>query len=119
MVITPPVEVLKGARMLGRTGGAVNRDAEGNGLLQLRILRLGLPVDRNVGIGVFPEGEECMSKRPRCVIYSSNGARSQGEVQRDLFRHLDYGFGWATKNDQRVVSFCGPQECATPTSQMN
>src|SRR5712692_4178685 len=44
--------------MLGRTDGKVNRNAERNGLLQLRVLRLGLLQDGDVGVGVFPEGEE-------------------------------------------------------------
>ena len=34
-------------------------------LLQLRILRLGLLQDGDVGVGVFPEGEEVLVSRER------------------------------------------------------
>ena len=34
--------------------------SRGFGLLQLRVLGFGLLVDRDVGIGVFPEGEEIL-----------------------------------------------------------
>ena len=42
--------------MVGRTAKKVN--LAGEGLLQLGVLRLGLLQDGNVGVGVFPEGEE-------------------------------------------------------------
>src|SRR5437764_12787751 len=51
--------------------------------LQLRVLRLGLLQDGDVGIGVFPEGEEVFvgSKRPHAGsigIRSLRGSRLQG-----------------------------------------
>src|SRR5580704_1377117 len=50
-------------------------------LLQLRVLRFGLLQDWDVGVGVFPEGEEILvgSERPDAGgIYSLRGSRLQG-----------------------------------------
>jgi hypothetical protein len=45
--------------MVGRKGGKVKRNVNAaKRLMQLRVLRFGLLQDGDVGIGVFPEGEE-------------------------------------------------------------
>src|ERR1035441_9322004 len=54
-----------------------------DGLLQLRVLRFGFLQDRDVGVGVFPEGEEILvgSERPSAGgvgIRSLRSSRLQG-----------------------------------------
>ena len=47
-------------------------------LPQLCVLRLGLPVDGNVGIGIFPEGEKVLIRLARLVA----GSGACGGVER-------------------------------------
>ena len=50
--------------MLGRLRWQVNESgASSASLVQLRVLRLGFLQDGDVGVGVFPEGEEILVSR--------------------------------------------------------
>src|SRR5438309_12017122 len=63
-----------------------------NLLLQLRILRLGFLQDRDVGVGIFPEGEEVLVRRAcssHIALHTVSAGKSQasksaeGKVQHD------------------------------------
>src|SRR5258707_14931387 len=80
--------------MLGRTDGKVNRNAERNGLLQLRVLRPGFLQDRNVLVGVFPRGEEVLigSASFAGVSGKSKASRQAEASQGDMGRRPESGF---------------------------
>src|SRR5258708_37537006 len=80
--------------MLGRTDGKVNRNAERNGLLQLRVLRPGFLQDRNVLVGVFPRGEEVLigSASFGGVARKSKASRQAEASQGDMGRSPESGF---------------------------
>jgi hypothetical protein len=52
-------------------------------LLQLRVLRLGFLQDGNVGVGVFPEGEEIFvgSERPEFAAEAASGAAASEAME--------------------------------------
>jgi len=65
------------------TGKVNEKSRRRNGLLQLRVLRFGFLQDWDVGVGVFPEGEEILvgGVRPDAGsvgIRSLRGSRLQG-----------------------------------------
>src|ERR1700694_897373 len=62
--------------MLGPLGYEVNEMVSLLSSLQLRVLRLGLLQDRDVGVGVFPEGQEVLvcTLRFRCIACHRVGA---------------------------------------------
>src|SRR6266851_6042154 len=80
--------------MFGRTDGKVNRNAERNGLLQLRVLRVGFLQDRNVLVGVFPRGEEVLigSASFGGVARKSKASRQAEASQGDMGRGPESGF---------------------------
>src|SRR5229473_6969828 len=80
--------------MLGRTDGKVNRNAERNGLLQLRVLRVGFLQDRDVLVGVFPRGEEVLigSASFGGVASKSEASRQAEASQGDIGRGPESGF---------------------------
>lgn len=64
--------------------------------MQLRVFRLGLPEDRNAGVGVFPEREEILIGDLRLSFLSRQDKRS-AELQ---VRKGAYGIGY---NDSGVI----------------
>src|ERR1700746_1157378 len=53
-------------------------------LLQLCVLRLGLLQDGDVGVGVFPEPKETVTRASACVLTGRYSAGQNGRAQKNL-----------------------------------